>query len=70
MYLFPHTSAHSVSHPIENDVFEHYVAVFKLACWCCGGFEPVQEGFTAFVGNDFIGAAGEVEDAFVLESGL
>lgn len=30
----------------------------------------MQEGFAAFVGNEFVGAAGEVEDAFVLESAL
>ena len=70
MYLFHHTSAHFVAYAIENHVFEHDVAVFEKASWCCGAFEPVQEGFAAFVGNEFVGAAGEVEDAFVLEGGF
>ena len=30
----------------------------------------MQKGLAAFVGNEFVGAAGEVEDSFVLESAL
>ena len=71
MHLLHHPSAHLMSHAFENHVFKHYVAVLPPACErCCGGFEPAQEGFGAFVGNEFIGAPGEVEDAFVLEVGF
>ena len=68
MHLFHHSGTHLVSYALENHVFEKYVAVFEPAC--CGGFEPAQERLAAFIGNEFVGAAGEVEDAFVLEVGF
>ena len=71
MHLFHHASTHFVAYALENYIFEHHVAVFEPARYGCrGGLEPAQEGLAAFVGNESVGAACEVEDAFVLEVGF